>query len=360
MPLVFYITSTLRFLVVQCTNVLEHTRTTTKKYWIRLEPHRTTQSTLMSEPYKLPVIGGQEQPRSTHLKPADDAYLPRPTDTNPQLFELLPDSTHTAPPYTVAGVSSDDRDQTDHHRSSPTQPSHAVTALYTPNGHIEYQQRVLACRLSLLDATHEYSDDIATYHERRVADEFADRDGDAYTDWVDASLTTETVNGHTRTSYTLRRPLLSYPTTERQDVHHPVFVRAVVVQPTSWGSIEIGAYLWPDPDPGTGLNTVTELTDTVTNRAARLPRPVVEAEWPLLYTHELSADELAAKMKSIITDLTADPSEPTTESGAAVSTLLDRFRAEYDVTEREARKILDVLKQQDAIADDTPGHIHLQ
>jgi len=314
----------------------------------------------MSETYKLPVVGGRRKTRSTQLTPADDAYMRRPTDTTPQLFELLPDSAHTPPPYTVAGVYSDTRGHTGHPRLAAERPSHAVTALYTPNGEVEYQQRVLACRLSILDSNHEYSDDVTTYYERRVADEFGDRDEDAHTGWIDSSLTTETVNGHTRTSYTLCRPLLSYPSTDHQHVSHPVFVWAVVVQSTSWGSIEIGAYLWPDPDPGTGLNTVTELTDTVTNRAARLPRPVVEAEWPLLYPHELSADELAAKMKSIITDLAADPSEPTTESGAAVSTLLDRFRAEYDVTESEARKVLDILKQQDAIRVDTRGHIQLQ
>jgi hypothetical protein len=292
----------------------------------------------------------------------DDTYMRRPDETAPTLFQLLPDSAHVPPAYTLAGVTANHDPDTDADpwRDDAPDPSHAVTALYTPDGNCEYQQRVLACRLCLLDDDHGFADDIAGYHEAKVADSFGEDERAAYTDWVDTSMTQDSINGFDRTVFTVREPILSYQHDAQRHASRPVLVMAFAVQSTPWGCLETGAYLCPDPEPGVGRDTVTSVTETLTNRAQRLPRPTVAEDWPLLYGHDQSPEALAAEVNAIIADLADEPNEMKSQRGAVLTYLVDRVDEECDLTKPELFHLLEILEQQGDIEDSSGGLIKPQ
>ena len=284
----------------------------------------------------------------------------RPDETAPKLFQLLPDSSHMPPAYTLAGALSEQgTHEDDRWRDDTPDPSHAVTALYTPNGQCEYQPRVLACRLCLLDDTHELGTDITEYHESKVADEFGEDERQAFTDWVDCSFTQTTVNGLKRTIFTTRHPILTHHIPAQQQASRPVLVTACAVQSTPWGCIETGAYFSPNPEPDAGRTAVTDLADTVANRADRLPRPTIAGEWPHLYDHTVDTDQLISDVKAIIAEFTEQPTEYQDEPGAILSNLVDRVQAEYGIARQEIFKVLDILESEGEIKDDTTGLIQL-
>ncbi|MDS0284024.1 hypothetical protein [Haloarcula onubensis] len=313
----------------------------------------------MTDSYNLPLVGGCGTLRNSSLMAVDDDYMRRPTESGPVLFELLPNSAHVDPLYTVAGAHAGCSCNRDFCRSHSGDASHAVTALYTPTGELDYQERILACRINILEEDQEYSDSIDEFHEEKIDDAFEDGERAAYTDWIDASLTHDTVNGYQRTAFTRREPILSYPPAADRDVSRPVLVTAFVVQTTPWGVIEVGTYHWPDPDPGSGLATVTDLADTVMSRASRLPRPETDPEWPLFYGYEETKAELADELRTTIAELTAEPSPLTPEPGAALTNLNDRFHEQYGATRRETAELLRVLEANDEIKDATAGAIQL-
>lgn len=316
----------------------------------------------MSESFSLPLVGGRGKPSSSSLLPVDDSYMRRPNETAPKLFQLLPDSTHMPPAYTLAGGTSDHDPDTcdDPWRNDAPNPSHAVTALYSADGQCEYQPRVLACRLCLLDEGHEFATDIAGYHESKVADEFGEEERELYTDWVDTSFTQTTVNGFDRTVFTIRKPVLTHHIPAQQQASRPVLAMAFALQSTPWGCIETDAFFSPDPEPGAGRTAVTDLADTVTNRADRLPRPTATEHWPLLCGYNLSPEELAEGMKPIIAELTKQSGEYKPEPGAMLTNLLERFEAEYGVKRPEAHQALRILREQGAVTESEHGLIQLE
>ena len=307
----------------------------------------------MSEFFRLPLIGGPNKPSSSSLMPIDDAYMRRPDDTAPKLFQLLPDSSHVPPAYTLAGGQSDHvNDDDDTWHGNALEPSHATTALYTPDGQCEYQPRVLACRLCLLENTHEFATDITEYHESKVADEFGEEKRELYTDWVDSSFTQTIVNGFKRTVFTIRKPVMTAHIPAQQQASRPVLVMAFTLQSTPWGCIETGAFFSPDPEPGAGRTAVTDLADT-------LSQPKVTGEWPHLYDRSVDTNQLVSDAKAIIAKLTEQPTEYQDEPGAVLSNLIDRVQAECGITRQEVYKVLDILEAKGAIRRDTTGIIQL-
>lgn len=315
----------------------------------------------MSKYFNVPLVGGRNKPRISSLLPIDDTYMRRPDETTPKLFQLLPDSAHIPPAYTLAGAQSEQGtdDAEDPWCDTAPDPSHAVTALYTANGQCEYQPRVLACRLCLLDDAHKYSANIAEYHESKVTDEFSEDERQAYTDWVDHSFTQTTVNGFDRTVFTIRKPIVTAHIPAQQQASRPVLVMAFALQSTPWGCIETGAFFSPNPEPGAGRTAVTDLADTLTNRADRLPQPTATEHWPLLCGYDRSPEELAEGMKPIIAELTKEPGENKPEPGAVLTNLLDRFEAEYGVKRPEAHQALRILREQGAVTESEHGLIQL-
>ncbi|WP_338739403.1 hypothetical protein [Haloplanus salilacus] len=313
----------------------------------------------MTESFNLPLADDSRSPSSSAMMPATDAHLRRPAESGPRLYQLLPNTSHVEPPYTVAGLNAGPVSMSHRREAHPAKPHHAVTALYTPDGTCAYQQRVLACRLNLLDDEHPYSDDVEGYHDQKLDDASVDGDGGAYTDWIDSTHTEDQVNGFTRTVFSVRKPILVAHTSDQRTASRPVLVTALVVQTTPWGVIETGTYHWPDPDPGVARDTVTTLADTLTHRVERLPRPTPDDQWPLFYGHDQSQAELATAMQTTIAELTDEQSELKNEPGAVLATLLDRFQADYDVAQREALNILDVLEQRGDINESGAGLITL-
>lgn len=316
----------------------------------------------MLDRYNLPLVGARRTLNGSSMMSASDAYMRRPAESAPTLFEFLPDTTHVELPYTVAGVHAgppSTPNRPNRPVTYPLDPTRSVTALYTPDGTRDYQERLLACRLNLIADDHEDSDDIDAYHDRKLDEEFEDGQREAYTDWTESAFTQTHDSGFERTTYTLRKPILSTPTEVQLTASRPVLVWAFVLQSTPWGLIEAGTYHWPDPDPGDALDTVTALADTVTNRADRLPRPTTDDQWPLFYGHDLSRAELVTAMETTIADLTHEPSDMKDEPGAVLCTLLDRFQDEYGVTRQEARETLTILDERGDINDSGAGLIKL-
>jgi hypothetical protein len=233
-------------------------------------------------------------------------------------------------------------------------PSRSVTGLYTPDGSRDEQERILACRLNYIGDDHAHSADIDAYHELKLEDEFADGERAGYTDWVDSSFTQEEVSGFKRTIFTLRKPILFGDPDAQHNVDRPVIEIAFVLRTTSWGVIETGTYHLPDPDPSVTRQSVSELADTVMNRADRLPRPTPDDQWPLFYGHDMSQAELLTVMKTMIANLSDQPNESRDERGAEGVHLLEEFQAEYDVTRTEVRGAIDILEQRGEIEEVSP------
>jgi hypothetical protein len=312
----------------------------------------------MTDTYTLPLAGDGRTLNTSKMMSGTDAHMRRPDESDPRLHQLLPQTTRVEPPYTVAGLHTGPE-------SMPHRPGYypnkryAVTALYTADGTCDYQSRVLACRVTLLDDDHPCSDDINEYHDQKLDDSPVVSDRTEYTDWTNSTFTQDEVNGFKRTVFSVRKPILVARTSGQRTANRPVLVTALVVQTTPWGVIETGTYQWPDPDPGVARDTATNLADTLTHRVDRLPRPTPDDQWPLLYGHDMRREELVTAMQTTIAELTDEPSELKHEDGAVLTTLLDRFQADYDVTRREARKILDVLEQRDEINASSAGLITL-
>jgi len=283
----------------------------------------------------------------------------RPTESAPTLFQLLPNTGHVEPPYTVAGLHSAPSSAPHRNEDHRTDPSRTVTALYTPDGSCDYQKRILACRLNYIDDDHAYSDDIEAYYEAKLNEEFDESERAAYTDWIDTTHTQDEYNGFERTTSTLRKPILSSPLDKPLQANRPVLVTAYVIQTTPWGLIETGTYHWPDPDPGDARDTVTALADTVTGRADCLPRPTIDDQWPLFYGHDMSQAELVTAMKTTIAERADEPNDFKSERGAVLTYLLDHFQDEYDITRTEARETLAILDEQGGINDNATGLIKL-
>jgi len=314
----------------------------------------------MTDSYNLPLIGGTRNLSSSAMMPAADAHMRRPVESDPRLHQLLPNTTSVKPPYTVAGLDADSISMPYRRGDHTAGPRHTVTALYTADGTCTYQKRILACRVTLLDDDHLYSDDTDAYHDQKLDNASVDGDRAAYTDWIDSTFTQNEVNGFKRTVFSVRKPILIAHTSGERNASRPVLVTALVVQTTPWGVIETGTYQWPDPDPGVARETVTTLADTLTHRADRLSRPTPDDQWPLFYGHDMSQAELVTAMHTTIAELTKEPSElkhVQDEDGAVLTTLLERFQADYDVTRREARKTLDILDQRGDINDKSAGLI---
>lgn len=313
----------------------------------------------MTDSYTLPLIGDTRTLRSSAIMPASEAHMRRPAESDPRLYQLLPNTSHVEPPYTVAGLHAGPASMPHRHEDHPADSRHPITALYTPDGTCAYQQRVLACRITLIDDEHPYSDNLDGFHEQKLDEVSVDDDGVAYTDWIDATYTEDQVNGSRRTVFSVRKPILIAHTSDLRTASRPVLVTALVVQTTPWGVIEVGTYHWPDPDPGVARDTVTTVADTLTHRVEHLPRPTPDDQWPLFYGHDMSREDLVTAMKTTIAELTDEPSELKDEDGAVLTTLLERFQADYDVTRREARKTLDILDQRGDITDNSAGLIKL-
>jgi len=313
----------------------------------------------MSDDYTLPLVGDHTRLTNRAMMSATDAHMRRPAESAPTLHQLLPGTNHVEPPYTVAGLDSGPTAAPYRHTDHDADPSRSVTALYTPDGSCNYQERVLACRLNYIDDDHAHSDDIDAYHETKLDDEFEDGEREAYTDWTDSNFTQNEVNGFKRTVFTLRKPILSAHTPGQRTATRPVLVTAFVLQTTPWGVIETGTYHWPNPDPGDARDTVTSLADTVTNRADRLPRPTTDDQWSLFYGHDLSQAELVTAMETTIAERADEPNDMKTERGAVLTYLLDQFQEEYGVTRREARGTLAILDEQGHINDNATGLIKL-
>lgn len=300
--------------------------------------------------YVLPLVGFCDKPSNERLMAINDGHMEPPAESDPRLYQLLPNIERLPVEYNVAGVHSgpigDHVDIRYEHA-----PSHTVTALYTPDGLIKSQNRFLACRISLLDHDHGLVDAPERFHDKKVDAEFRADDRDAPTDWVDYSYDETQINGHKRTSVNYRKPILAYPEMLDNKPSRPVNVRSFVVQSTSWGTIEIGMELLPDPDPGVGLETVKDLADIVTEQVELLPRPAPAEDWPLFRGYEESKTELAFEMKSVIRDLSDQDSELKNECGAVLKNLLDRMCEDYELTRREARELLEVLDQNNELAE---------
>jgi hypothetical protein len=305
-------------------------------------------------------VGGRGKPDSSSLLPVDDAYMRRPDDNELKLFQLLPNSGYVPPTYTLAGVQSDyGENNMGPWRNEAPPPSRSVTALYTPDGQCEYQSRVLTCRLCILDSTHKFGTDIDGYHELKVADEFDENELESYTDWVDYSFTQTTVRGFDRTVFSIRKPILIHQISTQQQASRPVLVMACALQSTPWGCIETGALFSPDPEPGAARNVVTNLADTVANRADRLPHPAVAEEWPHLYDHTIDRDQLVSEVKATVAKLTEQPTDYQDEPGAILSNLVDRVQAESGITRQEVFTLLNNLEAEGEIKEETAGIIRL-
>lgn len=280
----------------------------------------------------------------------NDGHMEPPAESDPHLYQLLPNIERLPVEYNVAGVHSgpigDHVDIRYEHA-----PSHTVTALYTPDGLIQSENRFLACRISLLDYDHGLVDAPDRFHDKKVNATLNVDDQNPPTDWVDFSYNETQVSGHKRTVVNVRRPLLMYSDAAEDEPSRPVNVLSFVVQSTPWGTIEAGMELLPDPDPDVGLETVKDLADIVTEQVELLPRPAPTEDWPLFRGHDRSKFELATEMKSVISELSSQVSELNDEAAARFTDVADRMNEDYDITRREARELLEVLDQNDALAN---------
>lgn len=313
----------------------------------------------MIDSFTLPLVGERPTVKSTDLLPADDDYMRRPTESNLRLFQLLPDSNHVAQQYTLAGITAPpcQHIQQGHRRSIKS--SYTATALYTPTGATEYQDRVLACRLHLITDDHAHDDSMTAYHEAKLDAEFDDGERAAYTDWTDWSFDQDTINGHQRTTFSLRRPILVSRTSAETNVHRPVLVYAFALQTTPWGLLEIGTYQTPNPDPGTALNEVTALADLLSNRVERFPKPSVDDQWPLFHGHDTTKEEHLQDLRATIADLTTESTELADESRAAMQNIHDRFEAQYGVSPHEVNALIAELEERNEITQHSLCNIEL-
>lgn len=313
----------------------------------------------MSDGFSLPFADGAPTLQSSRLLPATDAHLRRPAASAPKLYQFLPDSSHVEPPYTIAGVHAGSASTSPGPLSQPADVGHSVTALYTPDGTCSYQRRILACRLTLSEADRPYSDDSDGGHDEYFDETFVDDDLMAYTDWVDTTVTHDTVEGFDRTVVAVREPVLTAPNGSLGRERRPVVVHARLVQTAPWGVIEVGTYHSPAPDLGSARATVTALAATLTDRVERHPRPTADDEWPLFFGHDLDRADLATAMRATLTDLTTESHPGNHEEGALLCRLLDRFTAEYDLTRDEARVVLETLVDRGGADDSAGGLIKL-
>ena len=117
---------------------------------------------------------------------------------------------------------------------------------------------------------------------------------------------------------------------------------------------------WPDLELGAGRKIVTDVADTVTNRADRLPRPTVADDWPHLYDNQLDTDHLMAEMQNIIADPTEEERKYKPEKGATVTNLTDRMQSAFDITRQELFKGLEILEERGEVRETECGLKQLQ
>lgn len=308
----------------------------------------------MTGTYQPPLVGENQISNYDAFVAANAEYMATPAESEPPLFQLLPLSREVPPPFELAGVYAQTPTANPRRPSITTgpSPSSSVTAAYAPDGTLDWPLRTLVTRLALFDDEEHTHEDIEACCERKVEEEFGGEEEDPTTEWIDTTYHEETVGDYRRTTFSHRQPLLYKYGQYDGGVSRPVFVFAFALQVTDWGFVETGLYLSPDPDPGSPLDIVETVTDTLTNRAERLPTPTSDPDWPHLHLHDQSQADIVADARTHLDEWADD-------GAVNAGRLIEAIRDEYDIPNEVVRAVIAALTETGALSELDAGYYEL-
>lgn len=293
-----------------------------------------------------PIVGHRVKHQDTHVSDASFptnaatlADLFPPIDALPPTYErlLLHEGTvfcRGLPWATGASVCGED-----------------ARAVYTPEGQRGDIIGNVVCRARLAEEDRRSPAARDEYHDIPLWEEF---DGeptlDGFTDWVEADLAEQQVDGHRRTTYWRRSPVLrDGPWRPEEESDLPCSEFAAAVQTTDWGVIHVGVYLTSAPEEGRARRIRDSVIEHFHERVTRLPTPeplgdaLDRTAWTDLA--ELERREAAAAVAACPGD-----------DDATVSNVLEGLRERYASLPDHAEEVVEtVFADEQEIAGEPRG-----